>query len=107
MDLKATPPLTSLISYECTGSGEMASVEGSVIGKLKPVNKMTTETNLVIFARRTGQQIPEKFQGGPNDTLSTSFMKGLETTGPFASNLNIASETGTNSVPVEVKAIEK
>jgi hypothetical protein len=107
LDLKATPPLTALASYECTGSEEIASIQDSVIGKLKPWNKMTTESNLNLFVRKTGQQIPESFAGGPKDTLNTSFMKGLETTGPFPTTLKIASETGTNSVPLEIKAVEK
>jgi len=104
IDLKPQPPLTAITTYECTGSGEQAMVEGSVIGKLTPLNKMTTETNLAIKATRAGAQQVESFAGGPKDTLSTTFMKGLETVGTVPSTLTILNEKGTNSAPVEVKA---
>jgi len=104
VDLKPMPPLTSIANYECTEAGETAAVEGSVIGKLKPVNKMTTETDLSIKTTLRGVQQPESFAGGPKDTLSTTFMKGLETVGTVPSTLSIASEKGTNSQAIEVKA---
>jgi hypothetical protein len=105
LDLKAMPPLTSLATYECTESGETAMLEGSVIGKLKPLNKMTTETDLAIKTR-FGVQEPESFVGGEKDTLSTTFMKGLETVGTVPSTLNILNEKGVNSALFEVKAQE-
>ena len=107
MDLKPTPPLTSLASYECTGSGETANVEGSVIAKLKPFDKMTSEINPAFFVRKTGQQVPESFQGGPKDTLSTTYTKGVENLGTFDSTLNVLEGKGTNSTPMEIKALEK
>jgi len=107
LDLKPTPPLTELAEYECTGSGQTAHVEGSIISKLRPFDKMTTELNLVYFASKTGVQVPEQFEGGPNATLTTSFTSGIEKFGPFASSLNIKSETGKNAAPLEIKAVEK
>ena len=81
-------------------------IEGSVIGKIKPVNKMTLETDLVFKVTKTGIQQPESFAGGPKDTLSTTFMKGLETLGTVPSTLSIASEKGENSAPIEIKQQE-
>jgi hypothetical protein len=106
MDLKPTPPLTTLASYECIGESGSAMVEGSVIGKLSPINKMSEATDLAIFVRKS-VQVPESFQEGSKDTLSTTYMNGVETSGPFASTLNIAAETGSNSTPIEVKGLEK
>ncbi len=108
MDLKPTPPLTALASYECTGEGESAMVEGSVIGKLSPINKMSEATDVAFLVKKTtGLQVPESFQEGPKDTLSTTYANGLETSGPFASTLNIVAETGSNSTPIEIKGLEK
>jgi hypothetical protein len=91
------------VTYECGSVTESARVEGSVIGQIKPIDKMTTESNLVYFARRTGEQVPEHFEGGPKDTLATTFMSGIEsTTAP--STLTIKSETGHNANPLEIKA---
>jgi hypothetical protein len=103
LDLKPTSPLTQLVTYECGSVTESARVEGSVIGQIKPINKMTTESNLVYVARRSGEQVPEHFEGGPKDTLSTTFMSGIEST-TAASSLTVKSETGHNANPLEIKA---
>ena len=105
LDLKPMPPLTELTSYECTGTEGSAHITGSVIAAIKPINKMTSESNLVYAVRKSAQQIPEKFQGEPKDTLSTTFMKGLESaTAP--STLAVKAESGSNAVPLEIKAKE-
>jgi hypothetical protein len=107
LDLKPQPPLTSLATYECTGSAEMANVEGSVIGKVGPINKMAATMNLAYLATKAGVQRVQQFEGGPIDTLSTTFFEGLETKGSGASSLNIKEEKGSNAAPLEIKAIEK
>ena len=104
LDLKPQPPLTQLAEYECTGSSETAHLEGSVIGKLGPFDKMTTESNLLFAATKAGEQRPEWFEGGPKDTLTTRFTSGIETLSSGASSLNIKSETGHNAAPLEIKA---
>jgi hypothetical protein len=103
LDLKPTAPLTQLVTYECGSVTETARVEGSVIGQIKPIDKMTTESNLIYFARRSGEQVPEQFEGGLKDTLSTTFMSGIEST-TAASSLTIKSETGHYANPLEIKA---
>ena len=65
---------------------------------------MTTVQNLLIYATKAGEQRPEAFEGGPKDTLTTSFTSGLETLSSGASSLNIKSETGHNAAPLEIKA---
>jgi hypothetical protein len=106
LDLKPQPPMTSLATYECTGSGEAGHIEGSVIGKITPINRMTSESKLLYYATKAGEQRPEAFQGAPNDTLTTSFTAGLpeESRGSGASSLNIKGETGKSSAPLEIKA---
>jgi hypothetical protein len=104
LDLKPTPPFSDMIMYECTGSSELAHVEGSVIGKATPINRMTTTLNLKYLARKTGEQIPESFEGGPKDTLMTTYTSGLETVGSGASSLNIKEETGKETNLLEIKA---
>jgi hypothetical protein len=106
LDLKPQPPLTALATYECTGSSETAHLEGSVIGRIGPFNRMTTVQNLLIYATKAGEQRPEAFEGGLKDTLTTTFTSGLETLSSGASSLNIKSETGQNAAPLEIKAKE-
>jgi hypothetical protein len=106
LDLKPQAPLPDLIVYDCGGVTESDHVRGSVIVRVKPIDIMTTTSNLLITAKKTVEQVPESFEGLPKDTLSTTFMSGLEeTTAPSA--LNVKSETGNNSVALEIKAIEK
>jgi alpha-tubulin suppressor-like RCC1 family protein len=106
LDLKPQPPMTSLATYECTGSSQAGHIEGSVIGKITPINKMTTEQKLLYYATKAGEQRPEAFQGAPKDTLITSFTEGLpeESKGSGASSLNIKGESGNNAAPLEIKA---
>jgi hypothetical protein len=107
LDLKPQPPLTSLAEYECAGSAETAHLEGSVIGKVTPINKMTTVMNLAYLATKAGEQKVQQFEGGPMDTLSTTFTEGIETKGSGASSLSIKEEKGINAAPLEIKAIDK
>jgi hypothetical protein len=105
LDLKAQPPLTDLAIWECGTVTETSRLEGSVVGKIKPFDKMTTESNLVYTTKSNGEQIYTKFQGGPTDTLSTTFTSGIEST-TVPSTLKILSYTGKNSAPLEIKAKE-
>jgi hypothetical protein len=70
----------ALASFECggaleqlpetgTGLGTLFELEGSVIGRIKLINKMSTE-NLVTYKVISGAQAPEKFEGGVKDTLT-------------------------------------
>jgi hypothetical protein len=103
LDLKPQSPLTELASYECGGNNETARLEGSVIGEIKPIDKMTLESNLVYRTTSAGAQLPEAFQGGEKDTLLTTFQSGLEsTTAP--STLKIKNYIGKNTNPLEIRA---
>jgi alpha-tubulin suppressor-like RCC1 family protein len=106
LDLKPQPPMTSFATYECTGSSEAGHIEGSVIGKITPLNKMTSESKLLYYATKSGEQRPEAFQASPTDTLTTSFTSGVpeESKGSGASSLNIKEYKGQNATPLEIKA---
>jgi hypothetical protein len=77
LDLKAATG-KAIASFECggaleqgemgTGLGTLYELEGSVIGRIKLLNRMTTE-NFVTYTVAGGAQVPEKFEGGVKDTL--------------------------------------
>ncbi|HEY4427081.1 MAG TPA: hypothetical protein VGN08_02650 [Solirubrobacteraceae bacterium] len=106
LDLKPQSPLTELATYECGGGpSELNRLEGSVIGEIKPIDKMTLESNLVYRTTSAGNQLPESFQEAEKDTLTTTFQSGLESTSaPTA--LKIKTYVGKNTNPLEIKAKE-
>jgi hypothetical protein len=105
LDLKAQSPFPDLITFECGGVAESNRVDGSVIGRVLPINRMTTVSKLLYTRSKAGLQQPEKFEGGPKDTLTTTFMTGLESSSG-ASTLNMVGATATNSTALEIKAKE-
>jgi hypothetical protein len=105
LDLKPLPPLTTVTTYECGGRAtEPVRIEGSVIGRIKPIDKMTEESNLVYLAKN-GAQYPESFQESAPDTLTSVFTSGLETSSA-PTTLTIKAETGKYSTPMEIKGKE-
>jgi alpha-tubulin suppressor-like RCC1 family protein len=103
LDLKPQPPLTALASYECAGSPETVRLEGSVIGEVKPINKMTIDLNLVHRTTSAGAQYPEAFEGALRDTLISTFQSGLESSSS-PTTLKIKGYSGQNAAPLEIKA---
>jgi hypothetical protein len=71
-DFKHAP---SLADAEC-GSRTL-SIVGSVIAPVSPVNKMALEPSLK-FKAVGGKQLPEQFEEGEKDTLTTIFRSGSE-----------------------------
>jgi hypothetical protein len=102
MDLQPQTPVTPLLAYECGNPLETSKIEGSVIAKVTPINKMTTVNNLLFFVRKSGEQLPEKFENEPKDTLTTTFQKELEEPVTSATTLSIKEEKGSNASPVEI-----
>jgi hypothetical protein len=72
---------SSLASFECgganaiseksLGTGIKRELQGSVIGRILPVDNMAVEHSLSFELSKTGGQSPQKFEGGPADTLTT------------------------------------
>jgi hypothetical protein len=107
LDMKPAPPLTSLFSYSCGTSVETQVVEGSVIARAKPINKMSREQNFYISAPK-GEQFPTSFENGPTDTLSTKYLP-ANTTAPTTMSVKtfIGNTTALNGNPeIELKALE-
>jgi alpha-tubulin suppressor-like RCC1 family protein len=112
LDLKPKSPSTSILSFTCGGppgeiGGEAWSVEGSVIGEIKPIDRMKLEYKLV-YAARNGKQIPERFEGGLKDTLITSRFTGPEQPKVEQAGLTLREERKTilaeGEEPLEIKA---
>jgi hypothetical protein len=108
LDFKSASPVTPMFSYQCgSESSTTANIEGSVIVADKPIDKMALENKLffhVLFPK--GTQDPEKFEGGVKDTLTTTFITGIESSSA-PSTLGYKEPSGKYSVPLEIKAIEK
>jgi hypothetical protein len=102
LDLSAQSPFSDLIIFECGGIAEVDRVDASVIGGIKPIDKMTTASNLVYSMTSTHKQVPEKFEGGTKDTLTTTFATGLSSSSG-ASALKMRS-TGKSTALLEIKA---
>lgn len=71
LDLKANPEALPLLMFNCGEElgAEAISFEGSVIGRIKTLNKML-ESNGFAYSQKAGHQIPESFEGGVKDTLT-------------------------------------
>jgi len=99
----------ALATFECggasevgergTGTGTPMEIEGSVIGRVTKINRMTEE-NFVSYVVKSGVQLPEKFEGGVKDTLTV--LVGLTKTAE-AGTLSTVAEI-TNEEPLEIKA---
>lgn len=75
-------------------------VDGSVIGKITPINKLVKPPShfTLKFTQAAGKQKPTNFEGGPIDVLSTSFG------GPFAESGLASTDTIAFPVPITIAA---
>ncbi len=77
------PMAGSIIAeFECGGpviGATQVLFEGSFIGAYKPVDRMREET-VLRFKSAGAKQIPEAFEGGTADTMTATFIAGLEKT---------------------------
>ena len=93
LDLKPALQGASLFTFECGTGTEMTvkgAVEGSVIAPLKPVDAMTEGFTLT-YRALAGNQLPERFEGGLKDTLTTTLGTAAEQSG-LTTKLKLASE---------------
>jgi hypothetical protein len=102
LDLKRQP---NLASFECASAGvggkEAVLLEGSVIGSVKKVDTMASQFTET-YSAKGGRQIPEQFESGLKDTLTTSTVNGLEKAAE-QTGLTVVM-TATNGQPLEIKA---
>ena len=93
-------PLTPITTFMCGPTPFV--VEGSVIGRITPVNKLIAPPAHYIlkFIQKAGKQNPMSFEGGPIDVLQTSIGGG-----PFVeSGLAAKDEVFVVGGPTEVTA---
>jgi hypothetical protein len=90
-----------LATFACGGELEPHIVEGSVIGKLTPINNVVTppERYKLTFTEKAGKQKPRKFEGGPEDILFIS----ISSTLLVESGLS-ASDELIFSAPLEIRS---
>ncbi len=71
-----------ILAYGC-GSATFVKMQGSVIGRLLPINKLVTPSEVfkLNFAQTLGNQIFPNLEGGPKDVLESSFGGPFENTG--------------------------
>jgi hypothetical protein len=82
LDLKPKEGSSTVLSFSCGGSlgGETPepwTVEGSVIGRIRPVAVMATAIKMN-YQATGGKQLPEFFEGQPKDTLNAKRLVGAE-----------------------------
>jgi alpha-tubulin suppressor-like RCC1 family protein len=105
-DLKPKSPATTVATFECGKFPEATvhgTVEGSVIAPVKATNvdQMVPAFGLT-YTVKAGKQVPERFQGGEPDTLTTTLISGTEKT-VEQSGLK-TKELSKSEEPLEIKA---
>ena len=81
LDLRPKGPGPTVLSFTCggppgeVGTGELWSLEGSVIGEVKSLNRMKV-TEKLLFRARGAAQVPERFEGRVKDTLLATRTEG-------------------------------
>jgi alpha-tubulin suppressor-like RCC1 family protein len=111
LDIKAKSPASSLLAFSCEGAGgsekEGWSLEGSVIGLIKPIDAMNSVFTL-LYKASNGLQKPERFEGGLKDTLlATRLIAGepqREQAGLTLKGSEKAAIVAENEEPLEIKA---
>jgi hypothetical protein len=103
LDLKRSPALATFTCGEPLELPEFTgTLEGSVIGRIGPLNSMRSEWK-ILYRTSAGKQVPEMFEGGEKDTLSVKLVSGLTTTTEEATLLIKLIEV-INEEPMEFKA---
>jgi hypothetical protein len=115
LDLKPKEGSSNVLSFSCGGSlggetPEQWTVEGSVIGRIRPLAVMGTTVKMNYLAMK-GKQLPEFFEGQPKDTLiaNRSFILPPETKTEqagltFRTEPKLKTVFGEYEEPLEIKA---
>ena len=96
----------TIVSFTCGEPGEppelQGTLEGSVIAKVLKIDVMVPEFSLT-YTAKGGKQVPEKFEGGPVDTLT---LKVVTKAGPATEAAVLKTKaTLPNEEALEIKAI--
>jgi hypothetical protein len=113
LDVKPKSPSTVLLTFVCggppeVGVGEPWTVEGSVIGQIKPTNNMKLAFKL-LYKAVAGKQMPEQFESGVKDTLITNRIVGIAPPITEQAGLTLKGETtqtilAEGEEPMEIKS---
>jgi hypothetical protein len=110
LDLKAgTIVFTCGLPPELPTEITTLTLEGSVIGVIRPPNRMRSISKL-IYTATAGKQVPEKFEEGLKETLTLTRVTGLSSVSEQAGLTVIDVEEKpkplviTNEEPIEIKA---
>jgi hypothetical protein len=98
---------STFATFNCGGEaplyligGTNVTLEGSLISRILPLNKMTPRFHQKFLVRKA-KQFPEKLEGMPKDTLTANFMTGVETKSETI--VYAAKETVGNFEKMEIK----
>ena len=78
-ELSGSPTVATFTCGKPPEATISATIEGSLIAPVTPVAKMKPAMSLS-YKVVAGRQSPERFEGGPNATLTSSFLVGTEKT---------------------------
>jgi len=87
-DLTKSP---TVLAGECGPGNEALVVTGSVIAPISAIDKMAPNYTLK-YTEKTGNQIPESFEGKPQDTLGVAFGSGASQGAGLTSTVKVANE---------------
>jgi alpha-tubulin suppressor-like RCC1 family protein len=98
--LESNPPTTPLLVFVCGSTAEV--LEGSVIGRVAPIDSMTSEPEL-LYRQRKGRQLPEFFEPSVRDALmlTTTPLTGSESSEQVGLSSNAVQ---IDEQPLEIKA---
>ncbi len=109
-DLKPKSPSTNFAAFVCVQppavppvveTPVVGTIEGSVIGRVLPIDKMNFEQKIAYKALK-GVQSPQQFEGGAKDTLTSTLVIGTET---FTEPMGMTGKRVDESKePFEIKA---
>jgi hypothetical protein len=118
LDLKPESELSkTMFEFSCGESGVFppppptfkGSIEGSVIGRIKPTNKMVeSKVFALVFTQKEGIQKPTAFIGGPEDVLTQILTPTLSPNNPKIeqAGLTMSGEMEVGE-PMEIKARQR
>jgi hypothetical protein len=107
LDLKHEP---ALFAFECGVPPEQTTavvIDGSVIAAVvasstSNVNKMSEES-ILRYKTKSGKQVPENFEGGAKDTMTATFVTGLEKQVEAIGLLSTVTDVAEESLEIKAK----
>jgi hypothetical protein len=113
LDLRAKSPSTVMLAFICgeSSEGERWTVEGSVIGRIKRVDRLAEIKTELFYKATAGKQVFEHFESGVKDTLLATRTVLPEQPKSEQAGLTLKTEPGHYSIlgkneePLEIKGL--